>query len=63
MVMRMYIIFVILLQNHEKAVRTILGSFGRDCYFSFMTLRLGFLKVIFSGWVSMTPSLIFIVEE
>ena len=41
-------------------VRTNIGSSGRDCvfiiYFYFMALKsLGFLKVIYFGWVSMTP--------
>ena len=31
MVMRMYIIFIILLWNYEKAVPKFLGSSGRDC--------------------------------
>ena len=38
-------------------MHTIIGSSGRDCVliilFSFMALRLGFLKVIYSGWVNM----------
>ena len=37
---------------------TIIGSSGRDCvlsYFNFMALRLGFLKVLYSGWLNMTP--------
>ena len=41
-------------------MRTIIGSCGRDCvliilFFQFMVLSLPFLKVISSGWVSMTP--------
>ena len=42
-------------------MRTIIGSSRRDCvlvtYFNFMALRRGFLKVIYSGWVSMTPNI------
>ena len=43
-------------------MHTIIGSSGRDCvlsYFNFMALKLGFLKVIYSEWVNMTPSLNF----
>ena len=40
-------------------MRTIVGSSGRDCisYYNLMALNLGFLKVIYSGWVSVTPNL------
>ena len=38
------------------------GTMFSLSYFNFMTLRLGFLKVIYSGWVTITPA-IFILEE
>ena len=50
-------------------MRTIMGSSGRDCvliiYFNFMAPRLGFLKVIYSGWANNTlpPSLNLHIEE
>ena len=38
---------------------TIMGSSGKDyvliIYLNCMALRLGFLKVIYSGWISMIP--------
>ena len=38
---------------------TIMGSSGKDyvliIYLNFMALRLGFLKVIYSAWISMIP--------
>ena len=49
-------------------MHTIVGSSRRDCvlqlsYFNFMALKLGSLKVIYSGWVSMIPPPIFILKE
>ena len=39
----------------------IIGSSGRDCVlitsFSLYDPKTGFLEVIYSGWVSMTPTL------
>ena len=43
----------------KSYMRTIIGSLVRDCvliiYLNFMTQKLGFLNVIYFGWVSMTP--------
>ena len=40
-------------------MHTVIGSFGRDCvliiFFNFMALRQSFLKIIYFGWVSVTP--------
>ena len=56
----MYIIFMILSQNYEKAVHVdnyrLLwkGLCFNSVISTLMALGLGFLKVIYSGWVSMT---------
>ena len=46
---------------------TIMGSSGKDyvliIYLNCMALRLGFLKVIYSGWISMIPPPPFIMEK
>ena len=64
--MHMYFIFIILLKNYEKDVHrtcthvhTIIGSPGRKCVliilFQLYGSKTGFLKVIYSGQVNMTP--------
>ena len=59
-----YIYYKIMKKLH---MRTIIGSSGSGCvlsYFNFKALKLGFQKVIYFGWVSMTPHLpTFMLEE
>ena len=54
--MRMYFILIILLLNYEKTVHTHNDMFSWKglCFnylISTLSLRLGFLKIIYSGWV------------
>ena len=42
---------------------TIIGSSGRDCVLIISFQRLGFLKVIYSEWVSMTPQALYWKEN
>ena len=57
----MYAIFKILLENYEKAVHAHnYRFFWKGLCFNylispFMAVRLDFLKVIYSGWVSINP--------
>ena len=68
MVMRMYAIFKILLQNYEKAVHAHnYRLFWKGLCFKYLISTLcfkglRFLKVICSGWISTTPPT-FILEE
>ena len=62
--MRMYVVFIILLQNNEKAVDGhSYRFFCKGLGFNYLeALSLNFLKVIYSTWVSVTPRT-FIMEE
>ena len=51
----------------KSYIRTIIGSYVRGyvliILFQLYGSRLGFLKVVYSGWVNMIPSSTFILEE
>ena len=44
MIMLMYVIFIILLRNYEKAVRTIIGSSERDYVFQLYGSKTGLFE-------------------